>query len=778
MLRRLFEVLTSNDPVARSLTLRLLGYMSPMVHDRFEVHHSIRQYLDSKETMELEAAIFAAGRVSIKSPVFAAGICDTIAEMIDDQYREPAIRARLVRLFRHMHHGFELPEKARSICRGFLERDRTVENVLNTLRTLTYLSKRAVFLVPSHVDLLTKFIAEDPRDVIRHRALCDLRILAKVGSLRFSEGSVLTVLDVACDEPSRLLRRDALFVVESLWDNPYLSFKLGKQDPVYMRSKIGSYIDRLRSIVMSSSDACVTTAASMIVKLMHLASECNLDVQAYDSLLGLGDSVVERIVSQGRHDRLSKCEHLLRVFLTLSPLLPEQRVLGYCGQLFHHPIVGKGAINLFLGSDTFIAQLLKRNLLAVVELLRNQGKTLDVSIVMRIGTFLIRSSVESDEQLRHTIEASLKLVLDRLTVSADGNWRMYCLAREAFCSGYNVVAEEVFRDLASKVEAERINCWLKMLAVLASGESHIQMARSMFGKESSQKSTACLLEAHSISKGLTSKGSFQTGFIRLRLDFYKAIQDLLQYETFLRHMSSNAPLKGFKKRVPIICYKLAYMSNRLLHNGPSDDIMPPQLRHYLVILRKGSETSSKSWSQAQKLVMDALRGMPTDDDPAFFQRGWEWIGSLVTRRIPMPRYLFITRSSVSVELSVDPRWKDNFRIIKNGEQMVLTFEGMVHLPGNWATRGYGRVIQQAELAIKLTPADLQAPLPNGVFGITQPFRTTVQDGYFSRLCLITFPNKDETGVSYCHVNVDCRLVDAVGTVWYTGPTLQLGVKLD
>ena len=60
--RRVITVINSNDPVARALTLRTLGALSPIIPERKPVHHKVRCGLDSQDSVELEAAIYAATR--------------------------------------------------------------------------------------------------------------------------------------------------------------------------------------------------------------------------------------------------------------------------------------------------------------------------------------------------------------------------------------------------------------------------------------------------------------------------------------------------------------------------------------------------------------------------------------------------------------------------------------------------------------------------------------------------------------------------------------------
>lgn len=57
--KRIFNVIHSNDPVARALTLKTLGAVAGVIPEKQDVHHAIRRALDSHDTVEVEAAIQA-----------------------------------------------------------------------------------------------------------------------------------------------------------------------------------------------------------------------------------------------------------------------------------------------------------------------------------------------------------------------------------------------------------------------------------------------------------------------------------------------------------------------------------------------------------------------------------------------------------------------------------------------------------------------------------------------------------------------------------------------
>ena len=68
-------MLHSNDPIARSLTLRLLGNLGSIIPERKHIHQSIRNALDSHDEVELEAAIYAAAKFAAQSKNFSVNMC-------------------------------------------------------------------------------------------------------------------------------------------------------------------------------------------------------------------------------------------------------------------------------------------------------------------------------------------------------------------------------------------------------------------------------------------------------------------------------------------------------------------------------------------------------------------------------------------------------------------------------------------------------------------------------------------------------------------------------
>ncbi|XP_006818833.1 integrator complex subunit 7-like [Saccoglossus kowalevskii] len=178
-LRRIFTVIHSNDPVARAITLRVLGSVAVIIQERKNVHYSIRNSLDSHDAVELEAAIFAATRFAAESRDFAVGICNKVADMIQGLATPVEMKLKLILIFEHMHHDAESAAKVRHLCIRMLPSYPGKAFVITTLHSLSKLAAASLMDIPAQVSLLLCYLDTDPRRVIKTLALQDLRMLAK-----------------------------------------------------------------------------------------------------------------------------------------------------------------------------------------------------------------------------------------------------------------------------------------------------------------------------------------------------------------------------------------------------------------------------------------------------------------------------------------------------------------------------------------------------------------------------------------------------------------------
>jgi len=208
--RRIFQVIHSNDPIARAVTLRLLGEMARIMPERTSVHHAIRCALDSNDKVEMEAAIVAAFCFAKESKTFASSIFSKLTSMIDGLATPSQMKLKLIRLFQAMHHDNDLSTAVRSFLTGsnssstsFLAANPSQPFVVVVLDTLTKLATHSVVDIPDQVCLLIHHLRSDPRVAVKRCALRGLKSLADENPHRWDEASceeLLTFVTKLVDE--------------------------------------------------------------------------------------------------------------------------------------------------------------------------------------------------------------------------------------------------------------------------------------------------------------------------------------------------------------------------------------------------------------------------------------------------------------------------------------------------------------------------------------------------------------------------------------------------
>ncbi|KAG8230966.1 hypothetical protein J437_LFUL003924, partial [Ladona fulva] len=179
--RRIFSVIHSNDPVARALTLLTLGSVAGVIPERQQVHHGIRRSLDSRDSVEVEAAIQAALEFAAQSKTFAVSMCNKISDMIQGMSTPADMKLRLIPVLQHMHHDTATAAMVRQLCLQLLPSYPAEEFVLVTLNALNQLATATLVDVPAQVTLLLKRLGSDPRGAVGAAALRGLLQLSGGG---------------------------------------------------------------------------------------------------------------------------------------------------------------------------------------------------------------------------------------------------------------------------------------------------------------------------------------------------------------------------------------------------------------------------------------------------------------------------------------------------------------------------------------------------------------------------------------------------------------------
>ncbi|CAG0888007.1 unnamed protein product [Cyprideis torosa] len=208
------------DVYPRALTLRVLGSLASVIHERKQVHHCVRVGLDSHDKVELEAAIMACKQLARYSRTFANNICDKISTMMESLAHPIEVKLLLLPIFEHMHHDTDTAHRVRELCKAQLKQNANPSRdiVTLTLRTLTKLAASTIVDIPEHVGFLLQYLLQDPTRSIRVCALNDLCYLARQGPHLWREEHVRVLVKFAKSQDI-----DELFMCLSLSALKHLS---------------------------------------------------------------------------------------------------------------------------------------------------------------------------------------------------------------------------------------------------------------------------------------------------------------------------------------------------------------------------------------------------------------------------------------------------------------------------------------------------------------------------------------------------------------------------
>ncbi|KAJ3431042.1 hypothetical protein M0812_02718 [Anaeramoeba flamelloides] len=176
LLKPIIGVLEMNDPIARTLSLKVFGSICALLKDRVQVHHLIMSSLQSRFSDERKASEWVNHQMARVSLVFCEGILEKLNEFLNDQ---SDLESRDVLLFSsllsHMKHSTTLSKRAFELGKILLLKFPTFQFVQNILNSLTKCSLNSIVILPLIINLLSNYLFKDRRLNIK---LISLRLLS------------------------------------------------------------------------------------------------------------------------------------------------------------------------------------------------------------------------------------------------------------------------------------------------------------------------------------------------------------------------------------------------------------------------------------------------------------------------------------------------------------------------------------------------------------------------------------------------------------------------
>uniref|UniRef100_A0A8D2IIQ1 Integrator complex subunit 7 n=1 Tax=Varanus komodoensis TaxID=61221 RepID=A0A8D2IIQ1_VARKO len=816
--KRVFSVIHSNDPVARAITLRMLGSMASIIPERKNAHHSIRQSLDSHDNVEVEAAIFAAANFSAQSKDFAGGICNKISEMIQGLATPVDLKLKLIPILQHMHHDASLASSARQLLQQLVTSYPSTKMVIVTLHTFTLLAASSLVDIPKQIQLLLQYLKNDPREAVKRLAIEDLKLLANKTPHTWSRENIQVCRCLWVRMSCGILPAGGTH-----WQNGFSS----------PRPLAVSHAPQSSDLVKLAQECCYHnscgTAAHGVRVLTNIAASCPEEDRLpleQDAVFGLESLLV--LCSQ---DSSPGTQATLKIALTCMVKLAK------CRPLLSQSIVESLLTQLHSAQDA--ARILMCHCLAAIAMqlpVLGDGMLGDL---MDLYKMIGRSASDKQQELlvslatvifvasQKTLSSEVKTVIKQQLENVSNGWTAYRIARQASRMGNHGMARELYQSLLTQVASEHFYFWLNSLKEF----SHAEQCLTGLQEDDYSSALSCIAESlKSYHRGIASLTaastplnplSFQCGFVKLRIDLLQAFSQLI---CTCNSLKTSPP--------PAIATTIAMASGSDLQRcGRISNQMKLSMEEFRNLAARYGDLYQSSFDadsatlrnvelqqQSCLLISHAIEALILDPESASFQEygsaGVAHVSSEYERRmmsvfshvleeveslnrkyapvsymhtaclcsaviallkVPLSfqRYFFQKLQSTSIKLALSPSPRNPAEpiVVQNNQQLALKVEGVVQ---HGSKPGLFRKVQSICLNVSSTlqsksGQDYKLPLDS----LTNEMEQMVEphNDYFSTQFLLNF-----IIVGTHSITVESSVRDLNGIIWKTGPKTTLLIK--
>ncbi|KAM5239120.1 integrator complex subunit 7 isoform 1-T1 [Ctenodactylus gundi] len=825
--KRIFSVIHSNDPVARAITLRMLGSLASIIPERKNAHHSIRQSLDSHDNVEVEAAVFAAANFSAQSKDFAVGICNKISEMIQGLATPVDLKLKLIPILQHMHHDALLASSARQLLQQLVTSYPSTKMVIVSLHTFTLLAASSLVDTPKQIQLLLQYLKNDPRKAVKRLAIQDLKLLANKTPHTWNRENIQALCECALQTPYDSLKLGMLSVLSTLSGTiaikHYFSIAPGN-----MNSS-----PRSSDLVRLAQECCYHNNRGIAAHGVRVLTNITVSCQEKDLVALEQDAVfgLESLLVLCSQDDGPGAQATLKIALNCMVKLAKGR-----------PHLSQSVVETLLTqlhSAQDAARILMCHCLAAIAMqlpVLGDGMLGDlVELYKVIG----RSATDKQQELlvslatvifvasQKALSAEVKAVIKQQLESVSNGWTVYRIARQASRMGNHDMAQELYQSLLTQVASEHFYFWLNSLKEF----SHAEQCLTGLQEENYSSALACIAESlkyyHKGIASLTAAStplnplSFQCEFVKLRIDLLQAFSQLI---CTCNSLKTSPP--------PAIATAIAMtLGNELQRCGRISNQMKQSMDEFRSLASRYGDLYQASFDadsatlrnvelqqQSCLLISHAIEALILDPESASFQEygsaGASHADSEYERRmmsvynhvleeveslnrkytpvsymhtaclcnaiiallkVPLSfqRYFFQKLQSTSIKLALSPSPRNPAEpiAVHNNQQLALKVEGVVQ---HGSKPGLFRKIQSVCLNVSSTlqsksGQDYKIPLDNMTNEMEQ--RVEPHNDYFSTQFLLNFAI-----LGTHNITVESSVKDANGIVWKTGPRTTIFVK--
>nr|XP_055090943.1 integrator complex subunit 7 isoform X6 [Symphalangus syndactylus] len=730
--KRIFSVIHSNDPVARAITLRMLGSLASIIPERKNAHHSIRQSLDSHDNVEVEAAVFAAANFSAQSKDFAVGICNKISEMIQGLATPVDLKLKLIPILQHMHHDAILASSARQLLQQLVTSYPSTKMVIVSLHTFTLLAASSLVDTPKQIQLLLQYLKNDPRKAVKKLAIQDLKLLANKTPHTWSRENIQALCECALQTPYDSLKLGMLSVLSTLSGTiaikHYFSIVPGNV----------SSSPRSSDLVKLAQECCYYNNRGIAAHGVRVLTNITVSCQEKDLLALEQDAVfgLESLLVLCSQDDSPGAQATLKIALNCMVKLAKGR-----------PHLSQSVVETLLTqlhSAQDAARILMCHCLAAIAMqlpVLGDGMLGDL---MELYKVIGRSATDKQQELlvslatvifvasQKALSVESKAVIKQQLESVSNGWTVYRIARQASRMGNHDMAKELYQSLLTQVASEHFYFWLNSLKEF----SHAEQCLTGLQEENYSSALSCIAESlkfyHKGIASLTAAStplnplSFQCEFVKLRIDLLQAFSQLI---CTCNSLKTSPP--------PAIATTIAMtLGNDLQRCGRISNQMKQSMEEFRSLASRYGDLYQASF----------------DADSA------------TLRNVELQQQSCLLISHAIEALILDP---------ESASFQEYGSTGTAHADSEYERRMmsvYNHVLEEVEsLNRKYTPVSYMIPIDNMTNEMEQ--RVEPHNDYFSTQFLLNFAI-----LGTHNITVESSVKDANGIVWKTGPRTTIFVK--
>uniref|UniRef100_A0A8C5XEJ6 Integrator complex subunit 7 n=1 Tax=Microcebus murinus TaxID=30608 RepID=A0A8C5XEJ6_MICMU len=807
--KRIFSVIHSNDPVARAITLRMLGSLASIIPERKNAHHSIRQSLDSHDNVEVEAAVFAAANFSAQSKDFAIGICNKISEMIQGLATPVDLKLKLIPILQHMHHDAILASSARQLLQQLVTSYPSTKMVIVSLHTFTLLAASSLVDTPKQIQLLLQYLKNDPRKAVKRLAIQDLKLLASKTPHTWNRENIQALCECALQIPYDSLKLGMLSVLSTL------SGTIAIKHYFSMAPGNVSSSPRSSDLVKLAQECCYHNNRGIAAHGVRVLTNITVSCQDKDLLALEQDAVfgLESLLVLCSQDDSPGAQATLKIALNCMVKLAKGR-----------PHLSQSVVETLLtqlhGAQD-AARILMCHCLAAIAMqlpVLGDGMLGDLTELYKV---IGRSATDKQQELlvslatvifvasQKALSAEIKAVIKQQLESVSNGWTVYRIARQASRMGNHDMARELYQSLLTQVASEHFYFWLNSLKEF----SHAEQCLTGLQEENYSSALSCIAESlkfyHKGIASLTAAStplnplSFQCEFVKLRIDLLQAFSQLICTCNSLKTSPPPAIATTIAMTLGNDLQRCGRISNQMKHSMEEFRSLASRYGDlYQASFDADSATLRNVELQQQSclLISHAIEALILDPESASFQEYGstaaahadseyerrmmsvynhvlEEVESLNRKYTPVSYMAsgicFIDRvfSLSLLALSPSPRNPAEPIAVQNNQQLALKVEGVVQ---HGSKPGLFRKIQSVCLNVSSTlqsksGQDYKIPIDNMTNEMEQ--RVEPHNDYFSTQFLLNFAI-----LGTHNITVESSVKDANGIVWKTGPRTTIFVK--